>query len=81
MQTKLTLRLDDELIKRAKQLAQKRGKSLSKMVSEYFDYLASFETEKETRQLSPIVKSLRGALADSEMSEKDYEDYLERKYL
>ena len=81
MQTKLTLRLDDDLIEKAKRLAQKRGKSLSKMVSEYFDYLASLEMEKEDRQIPPIVRSLRGALADSDLSEKDYKKHLERKYL
>jgi len=37
MQTKLTLRLEETLIEQAKQEAKKRGLSLSKIVSEYFD--------------------------------------------
>ena len=36
MQTKLTLRMEDELINMAKSVAEKKGKSLSKMVSDYF---------------------------------------------
>ncbi len=74
MQTKLTLRLDHELIEKAKKLAQKRGKSLSKIVSNYFDYLTTFEEEEENHQVPPIVRSLRGALANSELSERDYKE-------
>ena len=40
MQTKLTLRLDEELIKFAKVYAKERGKSLSQIVA---DYLYGFE--------------------------------------
>lgn len=80
MQTKLTLRLEDELINKAKTLAQQRGKSLSKLVSEYFNYITSKELGTENT-LPPIVKSLSGSLADSKIDEKDYKKYLEGKYL
>ncbi len=36
MQTKLTLRLDDRLIRKAKDFASKNGKSLSQVVGDYF---------------------------------------------
>jgi len=36
MQSKLTLRLDDDLKERAKQLAQERGISVSRLVEDYF---------------------------------------------
>jgi len=80
MQTKLTLRLDDELINKAKTLAQQRGKSLSKLVAEYFNYITSKELRSEN-ELPPIVKSLSGSLVDSNIDETDYKEYLEGKYL
>jgi len=80
MQTKLTLRLEDELINKAKALAQKRGKSLSKLVSEYFNYITSKELGSEN-SLPPIVKSLSGSLVNSNIDEKDYKEYLEGKHL
>ena len=39
MNVKLTLRLDDRRIRRAKAEARRRGKSVSQMVAEYFDAL------------------------------------------
>ena len=80
MQTKLTLRLEDELIAKAKILARKRGKSVSKLVSEYFKYITSQELTSE-EDLPPIVKSLFGSLAHSDVNESDYKQYLEGKYL
>jgi len=38
MQTKLTLRLDDDLINQGKLYAQKKGVSLSRLVGEYLNY-------------------------------------------
>lgn len=80
MQTKLTLRLEDELIEKAKILARQRGKSVSKLVSEYFNYITSKEIDSET-DLPPIVKSLYGSLANKDVKESDYKKYLEGKYL
>ncbi|KAA3658740.1 MAG: antitoxin [Calditrichaeota bacterium] len=80
MQTKLTLRLEDELINKAKVLAQKRGKSLSKLVAEYFEYITSKEPESD-ETLPPIVKSLSGSLAGSKVDESEYKRYLESKHL
>ncbi len=80
MQTKLTLRLEDELIEKAKILAKKRGKSVSKLVAEYFNYITSKELKSET-DLPPIVKSLFGSLANSNVNETEYKKYIEDKYL
>ncbi len=80
MQTKLTLRLEDELINKAKKLAQQRGKSLSKLVSEYFNYITTKELGSEN-VLPPIVKSLSGSLTNSKVEEADYKKYIEGKYL
>ena len=51
MRTKLTLRLDDRLVKDAKLYARRTGKSLSRMVAEYF----SGVTSPLRIQLDPIV--------------------------
>lgn len=79
MQTKLTLRLDDKLIKKAKAIAKKNGKSLSKIVEDYFSSM-KMEGSKDKEQLTPRVRSLKGLLKGSKIKEKDYYDYLEKKY-
>jgi len=81
MKTKLTLRMEDELINMAKSVAEKRGKSLSKMVADYFRILTNKEITGDIVELPPNVKSLYGALAESNIDESDYKKYLEGKYL
>ncbi len=78
MGTKLTLRLDQQLIRRAKQHAKRSGKSLSQVVAEYFGMLQQGSQNPEP--LPPTVKRLRGILAGEKASSDDYHDYLERKY-
>jgi Family of unknown function (DUF6364) len=39
MQTKLTLRIDEELIERARSHARQSGKSVSQLVSDYLELL------------------------------------------
>lgn len=80
MNTKLTLRLDDELIKSAKTQANVLGKSVSQMVADYF-YLLDKKAVKKPVQLTPIVKSLKGSLKNTDIDENDYKSYLEDKYL
>ena len=79
MNTKLTLRLDEDLIKKAKTYAAKRGKSVSSLVANYFSLL---QVEKERREeLPPKLASLKGILKDKKVNEDDYKKYLESKYL
>ena len=77
MNTKLTLRLDENLIRRAKLIARRRGKSVSQIVSEYFQALGGTETEIE---LTPTVRKLYGALRGSKADRADYRKHLEKKY-
>ena len=79
MQTKLTLRLDDQLVKVAKQHARQAGCSVSQMVSDYFAAIASAESRPST--LAPKVSRLVGTLAGAGVDEADYHAHLERKYL
>jgi hypothetical protein len=79
MQTKLTLRLDETLIRKVKRYSTKSGKSVSRLVADYFTLIdAGFESGD--RELTPRVKSLLGALAGSGVSEADYRRHLEQKH-
>ena len=80
MHTKLTLRLDEELIMRAKKHAKKRGKSVSQMVADYFAILDEPESEHK-QELPPLVRSLAGILEGHDVSEEDYRRHLEEKHL
>lgn len=80
MYTKLTLRLDEDLIRSAKKYANTTGKSVSQMVADYF-YLLDKKVIKNPEQLTPIVKTLKGSLKNTVIEENDYKKYLEDKYL
>ena len=80
MQTKLTLRLEDQLIEQAKTYAAQAGKSVSQIVADYFKLLTS-EKAMPTSPSTPITQSLRGLLRESKLDEKDYKKYLEEKHL
>lgn len=79
MQTKLTLRLEDQLIEQAKSYAAQAGKSVSQLVAEYFKLLTS-QKVKTSSPSTPITQSLRGLLRESKLDEKDYKKYLEEKH-
>ena len=75
MQTKLTLRVDDRLVRQAKAYAHHQGKSVSGIVADYFARLGS-KSVPAHESLSPAVRSLSGALAGKGVSTKDSkEDY------
>jgi len=78
MQTKLTLRLENELIQQAKIYAKQHGKSLSQVVSDYFQMLTLQSKKTES---SPITQSLIGVLDASDLDEGEYKKHLEERYL
>ena len=81
--TKLTLRLDRDLIRRAKVYSKATGKSISQIVADYFATLP--DAREAVPRLTPIVASLRGVLqgmaVQGKAVEDDYYRYLEEKYL
>ncbi len=81
MKNKLTLRLDDSLIKRAKKRARQKGTSLSQMVADYFALFVENEPVPSERELPPITASLAGILKNTDIREEDYKKHLEEKYL
>ena len=80
MQTKLTLRLDDRLVARAKAHARRTGRSVSKIVADYFTLLNDEESSAK-RSISPLVAKLKGSLRGAEIGEEDYHKHLSDKYL
>ena len=80
MQTKLTLRLDDRLIARAKDHARDVGKSLSQIVAEYFSAITSRRQPDCTQ--TPTVAGLRGVLKAAGLAGlSDYRAHLEDRHL
>lgn len=78
MNTKLTLRLDEDLIDRAKRYSSESGKSLSRLVADFF---ATIDTDDFAMVgITPRVHSLLGILSDSPLDEDDYRRHLEEKY-
>ena len=70
MQTKLTLRLDSDLIRKTKTYSRRRGKSVSAMVGDFFAFLDEGRRGKKSA-LTPTVRSLLGALGDKALSESE----------
>ena len=58
-------------------MANRRGKSVSQMVSDYF---SSLEGSKDNPELSPLTQSMLGSLKGKKISDKDYISYLEKKH-
>jgi hypothetical protein len=81
MNAKLTLRLDEHLIARAKAIGKARGKSVSQLVADYFAALDAESTPAAPEDLSPGVRSLLGALRGSQIEIDDYREHLAEKYL
>jgi len=80
MQTKLTLRLDEELARKAKRFSKKTGKSVSKIVADYFEKLDASSPD-EMEGITPKVASLKGMLKGTGVHEEEYHRYLEEKHL
>lgn len=79
MQTKLTLRMDDALVEAAKVEAGRRGKSVSRMVGEFFGSLAAAPRAAERHP--PVTESLIGILKGRDVSEEDYRRHLRARHL
>jgi hypothetical protein len=77
MNTKLTLRLDQRLIERAKAIGKAQGKSVSQMVADYVAALDASLPPQPDQALPPGVASLRGILRDRDVTAADYRPHLE----
>lgn len=61
MRTKLTLTMDEKLVRQAKKYAQTRGKSVSEVVSDYFSQLNK-SVQRRGKSATPLTDSLAGIL-------------------
>ncbi|GAA4394557.1 DUF6364 family protein [Nibrella viscosa] len=83
MDSKLTLRLDEQVIQKAKQYAAARKTSLSGLVENYLKSLTSRElSDAEEVVISPFVKSMTaGTPIPADIDAKtEYNAYLREKY-
>ncbi|QOJ16583.1 MAG: antitoxin [Phycisphaeraceae bacterium] len=84
-QTKLTLRLDADLISRAKASAAKQGKSLSQIVADYFAALVGSPRRPRRKRpdrdaLPPNTRHLCGLLEGEMLDRSAYLRHLEEKH-
>jgi hypothetical protein len=79
MDTKLTLKLDQEIIAKAKEYAKSRKTSVSRLIENFLQKLTN-DSEKE--EITPLVKSLSGILdlPKDYDHKKAYSEYLSKKY-
>ncbi|MDO9000346.1 MAG: DUF6364 family protein [Bacteroidota bacterium] len=80
MDTKLTLKLNEDIIEKAKEYAKAKKTSLSDLIENYLQKLTS--DNKSNNSITPLVKSLSGIinLPKDYNDKKDYTDYLTNKY-
>ena len=78
----MTLRLNDNVIERAKIYARSQKISLSKMIEAYLDSLTREKDSDEKISITPLVESLSGVinLPPDFDYKNEYADFLAEKY-
>ena len=76
MTTKLTLTLNDKVIRNAKRYAKSKGRSVSELVESYFMSLTESEHNKDS-ELTPAIRSLMGSFKAPE--DFDYKEVLRKE--
>lgn len=84
MDTKLTLKLDKDIIEKAKRYASEKNRSLSAIVESYLKVLTSNNEKNDFEEIkiSPFIKSLsiKSGLPVDLDYKKDLGDYYSEKY-
>ena len=84
MDTKLTLKLDKDVIEKAKEYATSQKRSLSRLIESYLKTLIDNDDSnmEESIEISPFVKSMQyGIKLPTDYDyKKDYGDHLTEKY-
>lgn len=82
MDTKLTLKLNRDVIERAKRYAQEHNQSLSRLVERLLNGVTAGHEAATSVSVTPRVKRLAGALVPlGNMDEKEViGEYLQEKY-
>lgn len=76
MVTKLTLTLEQQIIKKAKEYAKNNGRSLSDIIENFLKVVVEENTKFET-EITPIAKSLKGSF--KKPSDFDYKKQLKKR--
>lgn len=81
MDNKLTLKLDNKVIEKAKSYAKRKNTSLSQLIESYLQFLTS-SNKNDEEETTPLVKSLSGILnAPKSLDYKEsYKKHLGKKY-
>ncbi len=81
MATKLTLTIEDKVIKKAKSYARQTGRSLSELIEKYLETLT--EEPLEPQQISPKLRKLVGSvkLPEDFDEKKELDAYFKSKHL
>ncbi len=82
MDTKLTLKLNQEVIEKAKKYASNKKLSLSRLIENYLNSLTSEKLMNNDLQISPFVKSLSSEIIipNDYDYKKERGQYLQEKY-
>ena len=80
MNPKLTLRMDESLVEKGKVEVDRRGKSVSEMVGDFFDSLSAPD-QPVAKKLPPLTASLVGVLKGHRMKTDSYKEHIREKYL
>ena len=80
MQAKLTLRVEEALIRKAKKIARQRGTSVSRI---FGDFISTQSNDFPSDELPPITSSMLGVIRKkgTEIDEDDYRKHLEDRHL
>ena len=80
MQTKLTLRMEDGVVRKAKRLARQKGTSVSRIFGEFIDRQSEEIVDED---FPPNTLSMIGVIRQSaiRVDDQDYHKHLESKYL
>jgi uncharacterized membrane protein len=80
MDTKLTLRLNKNVIEKAKEYAHKHRISLSSMIEKYLESVTT--SKSKDIEITPLVESLSGVIHfENDFDyKKEYADFLIEKY-
>ncbi|MBX2922834.1 MAG: hypothetical protein KF746_11620 [Chitinophagaceae bacterium] len=83
MDNKLTLKLNETVIERAKRYASNKKTSLSRLIENYLDSLT--RDPNDDFEISPFVKSISSgksipANIDDRKARQEYLDFLNKKY-
>jgi hypothetical protein len=81
MDSKLTLKLNQIVIEKAKEYAKAKKTSVSKLIENYLQNITENSSKKKP-DISPTVESLSGIikLPKNYDSKKEYADYLTKKF-